>query len=75
MLARYICFSDNTPRDNFTLPDGTKYAVIKGTEYVVINGTLENGTTAPEDATSAGFKLGLYLTPSGTWAFALLLFA
>ena len=59
------CGCDDTS-GNYSLPAGTQYAVINGTEYAVVNGTLDNGTTAP-DASSAGVRMGLYLTKSGAW--------
>jgi len=58
------CGCDDTS-GNFTLPNGTMYAVINGTEYAIINGTLDNGTTAPESSGAVG--MSLYLTKSGTW--------
>jgi hypothetical protein len=63
------CGCDNT-NGTYDIPPGTKYAVINGTEYAIVNGTLENGTTAPggtDDVESAGMKMGLYLTKTGTW--------
>jgi len=66
------CGCDNT-NGTYDLPDDTKYAVINGTEYAIVNGTLDNGTTAPggtdnsSDTSSAGVRMGLFLTKSGTW--------
>jgi hypothetical protein len=60
------CGCDDTD-GNYTIPAGTQYAVINGTEYAVVNGTLENGTTAPDDATSSAVGMGLYLANSGFW--------
>jgi hypothetical protein len=63
------CGCDDTDNGTYTLPSDAKYAVINGTEYAVVNGTLENGTDdGTTDSASAGMKMGLYLTQSGTWA-------
>lgn len=63
---------------NYTLPEGTKYAVINGTEYAVVNGTLDNSTSVDNGTSgsdtnapgpqSAGVGMGLYLTKSGMCA-------
>jgi hypothetical protein len=63
------CGCDDNDNGTYTLPSDAKYAIINGTEYAVVNGTLENGTDdGTTDSTSAGMKMGLYLTQSGAWA-------